>query len=420
MDKVEYVEKIKEMKVLLINKYYYIKGGAEVCFFSLKNLLEKKHYNIVPFSMKDSRNFYTEYNEYFVNNIDYNNLNLFKKIIAAIKIIYNFEAKRKISKLIKDTKPDIAHIHNFYHQLSPSILNPIKKKNIPIIFTVHDLKVICPNYQMLNSNGICEKCRGKKFYNCIRYKCVKNSRINSLVVVFEAYIHEILKSYNLVDIFITPSRFLRDKLIEYGFEKDKVRYIPNFVNVYEYVPYYGFDNYYIYFGRLSYEKGIMNLIQAAKNINKIPLLIVGSGPVLNEIRRYIEQENIKNIYLKGFKTGEELKNLISKSKFVVMPSICYENNPMSVIESMAYGKAVIGSNIGGIPELINNKELLFNYNDISSLEEKINYMINLTREDIEKIGKDNRKYIEDNCSEEIHYEKLSKIYDEVRNKSKGQ
>lgn len=419
MDKVKYAEEMKGIKILLINKYYFVKGGAEVYYFSLKKLLEKKNYEIIPFSMKHTNNFQTEYEEYFVNNVDYDNLNIFKKIIAAFKIIYNFDAKRKIIKLIKDTKPDIAHINNFHHQLSPSILKPIKK-NAPIIYTVHDLKIICPNYKMLNSNGICEKCKGKKYLNCARYKCVKNSRINSLVNVFEAYIHEMLKSYRYIDRFVTPSRFLRDKLIEYGFEKDKVEYIPNFVDVDEFVPYYEFENYYLYFGRLSYEKGVLDLIQVAKNIKNIPLVIVGSGPLSNEVKKYIEENNIKNIYLEGFKTGEELKNLIIKAKFIVIPSIWYENNPMSVIESMAYGKAVIGSNIGGIPELINNENLLFNYNDITSLEEKISYMLKLTEEEIISIGKRNRRYVEDNYTEEIHYERISKLYKEVINENKRQ
>ena len=408
-----------KMKILLVNKFYYIKGGCETYYFSLKKLLEEKNNKVIPFSMYHERNFYNEYENYFIKNIDYNQSTLLQKILGAFKIIYNLEAKRKIKKLIKDTRPDIAHLNNFNHQLSPSILSPLKKMKIPIIYTAHDLKLICPNYKMLNKNGLCEKCKGNRFYNCTINKCVKESILYSLINTFEAYIHYIFNSYKNIDIIITPSKFFKEKFVEFGYEEDKVRYIPNFINIEEYKPNYNFKNYYIYVGRLSEEKGIINLIKAAEKNKEYLLRIIGTGPIEGELKKYIEERNIQNIVFDGFKTGEELKALIRSARFLVIPSICYENNPMSVIESMALGKVVVGSNIGGIPELIKNDKLLFKHNDIDSMANIIREIFELTQEEIIKIGQQNRKFIEENYSKEVHYNKLMEIYEEVINKYEG-
>ena len=222
-----------------------------------------------------------------------------------------------------------------------------------------------------------------------------------------------------IDIIITPSKFFKEKFVEFGYEEDKVRYIPNFINIEEYKPNYNFKNYYIYVGRLSEEKGLINLIKAAEKNKEYLLRIIGTGPIEGELKKYIEERNIQNIVFDGFKTGEELKALIRSARFLVIPSICYENNPMSVIESMALGKVVVGSNIGGIPELIKNDKLLFKHNDIDSMANIIREIFELTQEEIIKIGQKNRKLIEENYSKEVHYNKLMEIYEEVINKYEG-
>ena len=273
------------MKVLMVNKFFYIKGGSETYYFSLKKLLEKNGHEVIDFSMKDERNFDSPYSRYFVNNIDYNKKqNFFTKVKLGLKIIYSTEAKKNLEKLIKDTKPDIAHLHIFQHQLTSSVIDVLKKYNIPIVYTAHDLKMICPNYRMLDREyRICERCKNDRYYNCLKNKCIKRSYLKSFIGMSEAYFNKYLKKYEKIDYIITPSEFYRKKFIEFGIEPKKIEHISNFLDNTEIKYDKNIDsNYYLYFGRLSEEKGIMTLVKVAQNTG-ITLKIVGTG---------IEEENI--------------------------------------------------------------------------------------------------------------------------------
>lgn len=399
------------MKILAVNKFYYIKGGAESYFFSLNNLCIEKGHEIVPFSMKDEKNVKSQYEKYFIDNIDYSNMDFKTKIKNTGKIIYSFEAKNKIGNLIKDTKPDIAHLHIFQHQMSPSIIHEIKKAGIPIVNTVHDLKVICPNYKMLNAKGICEKCKGHKYYNCVANACSKGSKLYSLVNMFEAYLHEFLKSYSYVDKFICPSEFYRRKFIEFGIPENKVDFIPNFVDVNEFEPCYSSEDYFIYVGRLSGEKGIKTLIKAMDKVKSSKLCIIGTGPIEKELKEQVESLNLKNVEFLGYKSGKDLENAIKNSRFTVIPSEWYENCPMSVIEAMAYGKPVIGSNLGGIPELIEDGStgIIYKAGDDKELAEKINYMLS-DAERCKNMGRAGRERAEKMYDKYVHYEKVEEVY----------
>jgi len=388
-----------------------MKGGSETYYFQLADLLSENGYEVIPFSMKGEKNLYSEYSDYFVKNIDYSRKDFKSRLSYAAKIIYSFEAKRKIGRLLNSTKPDIAHLHNFHHQLSPSIIYKIKKFGIPIVNTVHDLKIICPNYMMINSKGICEECMGGKYYKCFANRCVKNSRAGSFVNAVEAYIHSFMKSYSHIDRFICPSDFYRKKFMEHGIPENKLIYIPNFIHVEYYQPCFEHEKYILYFGRLSEEKGVKTLIRAVKNIHDSKLVIAGTGPLEAELKSMVEKEALDNVEFVGFKKGEELKKLIQKSMFVVVPSKWYENGPLSVLEAMAYGKAIIGSNIGGIPEFIKDGEtgLLFEPDNNDELSEKLNFLIN--KEDlIFEMGFNARKRAEEEYNAKLHFERLESVY----------
>ena len=406
------------MKILMVNKFYHIKGGSETYFFGLKDVLESKGNTIIPFSMKDDKNFESEYEEYFIDNIRYENLSFTDKIKNAVKIIYNTDAKNKISHIISEYKPEIAHLHLFQHQLSPSILSALKEQEIPIVYTVHDLKPVCLNYKMMNSNGICEECKGKRYYNCFKNKCVKGSRVFSFINMMEGYFHSFLKSYELIDKFITPSHFYREKLIEHGIPEEKVVHIANFLNKSKFQPSYDHDDYFIYVGRLSEEKGILTLVKAMKRVKTSKLIIVGTGPLEKDITNLIREEALNNIDLVGFKTGKELENLIRRSRFSIIPSEWYENGPMSVLESMAYGKAVIGSDIGGIPEFLkHNNGLTFKMGDYIDLSNKINFMLKEEESTI-NMGRNGRIAIEKYYDESVHYDKIYSVYTEIIQRNK--
>jgi len=329
------------MKILLANKFFYLKGGSEYVFFEQAELLKRKGHKIIFFSMKHPKNFSSKYGEYFINQVDYEKGGMKNKISASFKLLYSFEAKRKIDELIRNEKPDIAHLHNIHHQISPSILHTLKKYNIPTVLTLHDYKMVCASYLMLANGEVCEACKNGRYYNCFLKKCVKNSRVKSLLNTIEMYLHhKILHIYDLVDVFISPSRFLKDKLREMGFKREIV-YLPNFVNVDEFKPQYeAKEKSIVYFGRLSKEKGLFTLISAVKDLD-VKLKIIGEGPVRESLELGVRSEGVGSVEFLGYKAGKDLKDEIRKSMFVVVPSECYENNPRSVIEAFALGKGEV-------------------------------------------------------------------------------
>ncbi|OGS71111.1 MAG: group 1 glycosyl transferase [Flavobacteria bacterium RIFCSPLOWO2_12_FULL_35_11] len=402
------------MKILLANKYFYLKGGSEYVFFETAELLKKKGHEVVFISMQHPQNVPSEYEKYFVSNVDYEQSGLKNNIVASLKLLYSFEAKINIEELIKKEKPDIAHLHNIHHQISPSILHSIKKFNIPVVLTLHDYKMVCAFYSMLADVKICEACKNGRYYYCFLKACVKDSRVKSLLNTIEMYLHHrILRIYDMVDVFISPSRFLKLKLEEMGF-KGNIVYLPNFVNLEDYKPQYDWqENSIVYFGRLSKEKGLFTLIEAMRGL-EIKLKIIGEGPIKEDLKRRAFDAGNRNIEFLGYKTGEELKNEIRKSMFFILPSEWYENNPRSVIEAFALGKPVIGARIGGIPELVKDNEtgLTFEPGNSEDLRSKIEYLINKP-EKIVEMGKNAREFVVREFDAEKHYRRLMEIYNSV-------
>jgi len=402
------------MKILLVNKFFFKKGGAEQIFFETGDLLIRNGQQVMFFSMCHPYNFASKYERFFVSNIDYEDLSFKQYITGAINILYSFEAKKKMSFLLNEETPDIAHLHNIYHQISPSILHVLKERNIPVVMSLHDLKMVCASYSMLYSGKVCEACKGGKYYRCFLKGCVKDSRFKSLLSIIEMYLHHtILDVYDLVDVFISPSRFLKEKLEDMGVNK-KIVYIPNFVKIDQFQPQFtSKEKSIVYCGRLSREKGIDTLIDAVKGIN-IKLKIIGDGPLRKSLEAKVCRDNIRNVDFLGYKKIEELKTEIEKSMFVVLPSELYENNPLAVIEAFAMGKPVVGSRIGGIPELVKEDQtgLTFLSGDSFDLRNKIKYLIN--RPDIiEFMGRNARKFVEEEFSAERHYMELINLYKDI-------
>lgn len=408
------------MKILMVNKFFYIKGGSETYYFNLKKLLERNGHTVIDFSMNDEKNLSSKYSNYFIKNIDYNKkMNIFKKIKLGIKVIYSIEAKIKFKKLINDTKPDIIHLNIFQSQISSSIINVAVKSGIPIVYTAHDLKALCPNYKMMDNNlNICEMCKNNNYKNCISKKCVKNSTLKSFIAYLDAKYNMYNKTYFKINHIITPSLFYKNKFEEYGFDSKKISHIPNFIE-HNYIKFNDetndLDNYYLYFGRLSSEKGIMTLIDAVSQLD-LNLWIVGTGPLYDYIKNEIKDK--KNIRLLGFKSGKELYSIVKNSKCVVLPSEWYENGPYSAIESLYLKKPIIGANIGGIPELIdvNKNGYIFESGNVSSLMIAMKKIEKLSKKDLESYGENSYfKYLK-NYSEKKYYEKLIKIYNELLKK----
>lgn len=405
------------MKVLMIHKFYYIEGGAERYFFNLAQLLERQGVEVIPFAMSHPRNLATPYASHFVDYFEPDKelarLGLLNGLKAASRVIYNRQARGNIEKLIDQTRPDLAHVHGVYHHLSPSVLFSLKKKNLPVLFTLHEYKILCPAYLFLDGQGqVCELCSGKHFWHPIAKKCFRNSLPASLLVSTESYFHRFLNTYrNCVDLYLSPSKFLRDKMIQYGYPERQVEWLPYSIPIDLYTPNYSHQDYCIYVGRLSHEKGIQQLVQAMKLLPQLKLKVAGTGRLEEPLKKFVEQEGLQNIEFLGYQQGENLRQYVQNAMFVVVPSVVYDNSPLTIYEAFALGKPVVGAAIGGIPELIDPGQdgFLFQANDTTSLVETIHRMLEC-RAEFSRMGQSGRQKALALFGPEAHMKRINAIY----------
>lgn len=399
------------MDLLYINNYSYLRGGSERIFLGEMQILKQHEHSVAAFARQSPHDDDSADYKFYPPNLETATLGFSWAALKTVKeIIYSNTVKKALASMIEYVRPDIAHAHNIYGRLTTSVLDVLQEKGVPVVMTLHDLKLLCPSYLMLNHGMVCERCKGKRFYNAILTKCHKNSYAASTIYAFETWLNHFRRKYDVVRFFIAPSRFLLNKHLEYGYSDDRFVYLPNFIDNSYIKPSYKKGKYWLYFGRLSGEKGINTLLKAfLKFESKIPLIVAGDGPE----RRQLESHGIPNVRFTGFLHGNALLKAISGALCVVMPSECYENSPLSVLEAMACGKPVIGSRIGGIPELIRENETgyLFEPGDIDDLLSKMMCVFDLTDRDIQEMGRSAKRRVERDFSAAAHYRMLMEIYD---------
>lgn len=344
------------MKILMVNKFLYPRGGAESYMLKLGDCLKGLGHEVQYFGMFDEKNTVGNNAHEYTSNMDFHTSSL-KKLAYPFKIIYSSEAKKKIEKVLADFKPDIVHMNNINFQLTPSIIDAVKKRNIPLVQTVHDFQIVCPNHLLydFNNDKTCVKCINSNKLHCIKNKCVHKSLVKSIIASAEAYFYKIKGTYKKVDKFICPSSFLEVKLLEdkpdtfYG----KTVVIHNFAEKHK-LPdnaRSNFDYPYVSFaGRLSAEKGVKLLAETAKLLPDINFVVMGNGP---EEKAF---EGLNNVKLTGFLTGDELNTNIAFSEVIAVPSVCFENCPLSILEAQDYGVPAVTQNFGGMAELVRDNE----------------------------------------------------------------
>lgn len=398
------------MRILMINKFLYRNGGSETYTFELGDYLEEKGHQVQYFGMDNPKRCVGNNVNSYTSDMDFHNASPLKKLTYSLRTIYSLEARKKIRKVLEDFKPEVCHLNNFNYQLTPSIILEIRKweeqsgNRCKIIYTAHDYQLVCPNHMCNNpaTRKNCEKCLGGKFINCLKGKCIHSSTVKSSIGMMEAYFWKIKKVYKQIDTIICCSYFMKKKLDSNPIFSSRTVAIHNFIGKVEKKECVK-ENYVLYFGRYSEEKGIDTLIEVCNELPDIRFVFAGTGPLENRLTGIANIENV------GFKTGEDLKDLICKAKFSVYPSEWYENCPFSIMESLMYGTPVVGANIGGIPELIsdNKNGKLFISGDKKSLKDVIQslwndektlllFTNNCVTVDIETI--------------DSYYEKLIKIY----------
>lgn len=398
------------MKILLVNKFLYAKGGAETYVFKLGDLLVDHGHKVEYFGLENAKNTVGNSVNSYVSDMDFSRVTS-KNLKAPFRIIYSSEARKKIRTVLKSFNPDVVHLNNIQFHLTPSIILEINNyrkdtgKNIKIIYTAHDYQLVCPSHGMFDSDmNICEKCLSGNYTNCIIKKCVKKSRMKSILAAADAYFWKWSKAYSYIDRIICPSEFLKSKLDTQKKFADKTVTLRNFFDITE-IPEVKKEKYVLEFGHLSKDKGTLTLLEAAKRMPETKFVFAGFGKAEEEIKKVPNAEYV------GFKTGNELKNLIAKAACSVYPSEWYENCPFSVIESQVYGTPVIGSRIGGIPELISEGKtgLLFEAGNDNDLEQKLRFILE-TPHKLEEFT-ENCKHVSFENSE-TYYAKLMRIYGE--------
>lgn len=408
------------MKVLLVNKYHFPKGGADRAYLDMADILLRAGHEVAFFSMEDPRNIPTPWSRYFVSNASYDSsekLSMVSRVRMASRIIWNQEARKQMERLIIDFRPNIAHVHNIYHQLSPSILFPLRRARVPIVMTLHDYKLISPNYSLFVRGKIWEETSRGNYWKCVRDRCVKDSYAKSLVCTAEALIHQYIGSYKSISTFLSPSRFLIEKFREFSFPFP-IRHVYN--------PLVPFPAYrsglpsrgapFVYIGRLSSEKGLDGMLHALKKVdNSSKLHIVGEGPDRDHLKSLVSKLLLeKRVVFRGFLSGHDLERERREAKAILIPSLWYENMPYALTEALAEGSVVIASRMGGIPERVQDGKngFLFDADDVMSLVGKMRCVQTLSDESFRDIQKSARESVFD-LREEAFIRKLSECYQDL-------
>jgi len=403
----------------MINNYHFRKGGADAVYFNTAELLQQNGHEVYYFSTKSPETIPCETEKYFTTGFNFRQLSIGKKISSTTTFIYNRDAYDKLLLLLDEIKPDVVHIHLFMGGLTSSILTAIRKKNIPVVHSVHDYRLICPAYLFMDGkNKVCEKCIDKFYLRCTINRCSENNLGQSAILSMDAYFRKyVIKPVNLIDRFIFVSRFIKNKHIEFDQSyKIKGDMLYNFKpDLKSIVPTTFKGKYFLYFGRISREKGVQTLFESALKAG-ISLKIVGTGPIAEQLL----DRHSENVEFLGFKSGDELWSLVRLASFIVVPSEWYENNPLTIIEAYSFGKPVIGSRIGGIPEIIeeNKTGYLFNPGNESELEAVLKRADSLSGEEYQVMSQNARALAEKLFNPDTHYKELIRIYkDVIKNKN---
>ncbi len=404
------------MRVILAHKFFYPKGGAEKFFFEVGRVLESHGHEVAYFSTQDPSNIEGDWNGYFPEAPSYNRGGVLSKLSSITKIIYSFEAKGKFQQLVEDFKPDLVHVFSINIHISPSILDVCRKSTIPVVASYNDYKHICPNYKLYHHGRLCEECIGGKYYRAAVNKCCQNSMVFSVASMLEAYAHDWMNVQRKnIHTFLFASEFMAQKTKEF-WKGREFRYAllrnPFDATKFKFNEEYG--DYLIYFGRLIEEKGVDILIRAMAMAPNAELKIIGDGPQEKELFELTESLGLNNIEFLGPKWGDELDPLLKLTRFVVVPSTWHENFPYVINQAFAFGKAVIGSNLGGIPELVKHGERGVVYEAMKP--DVLADCINQLWDDPEKAvsyGRNAKEYVDREFNDEHFYETLMQIYEGV-------
>ncbi|OGL64784.1 hypothetical protein A2753_00050 [Candidatus Uhrbacteria bacterium RIFCSPHIGHO2_01_FULL_47_11] len=329
------------------------------------------------------------------------------------RLFWSREATTKFKQLLELSNVDIAHCHNIYHQISPSILSLLKSKKVPVVMTLHDFHLVSPAYNLYAHGGSCTHSKGSKFFNAVTHRCVKNSYAASMLCACELWLHRKIKVYeNNIDCFLAPSRFMAHTIQEWGFHPRRIEVIPNFVEPKTPQPFPAQPSV-LFAGRISSEKGIEVLFKVIALLPDVRFTIAGTGPMVNEVKQFAETH--KNLTLLGHVAPEKMGSIFDQCSLLIVPSLAPEVFPMIILEAFAHGRPVIASRTGGIPELVTPGETgeMIEAGDAEAFTKTITTLLS-NQSNLERMGNRALILVQKKYSPEMHYQQIIKIYQSVR------
>jgi glycosyltransferase involved in cell wall biosynthesis len=403
------------MRILYCNKYNYPFSGTEVYVFEAMELMRSKGHDVALFSMTDSRGQPTPYDHHFMPHTDFKKQSgWFHKVGLAGRAIYSREARRRIRAMIAEFRPDVAHVRNIYHHLSPSILWELKAQKVPVVYHLNDFKVLCASYNLVLRGEACEACKGGEFWHALKEKCYPGWSAR-MTLVAEAYVHKWLGTYRkCVDCFLAPSQFVRDKFVEHGWDPAKFEVLPHFQPVKGVAERSAENAPLLYFGRLSPEKGVADLLHAMQRLPNLRLIVAGDGPERGRLEELATELGLANVEFSGHMRGAELDRAIANSRFTVLPSHAYETLGKTILESYAEARAVVATDLGSRRELVHagTTGLLYRTGDVDQLAEAIQFLCSQPGL-AEKMGRAGRERVRQRYTPETHYEALIGLYERL-------
>ncbi|MFZ0816169.1 MAG: glycosyltransferase, partial [Candidatus Sulfotelmatobacter sp.] len=409
------------MRILFCNKYNYAFSGTETYLFGTMELMRSKGHDAALFSMTDPRGQPTPYDHHFMPHIDFKKQSgWIHKTQLAAHAIYSHEARLRIRAMIADFRPHVAHVRNIYHHLSPSILWELKAQKVPVVYHLNDFKVLCPNYNLVSRGETCEACKGGEFWHALKEKCYPGWG-ERLTLVAEAYVHKWLGTYQkCVDCFLAPSLFVRDKFVEHGWDPAKFEVLSHFQEVKDAAVRTAENAPLFYFGRLSPEKGVDDLLRAMQCLPNLRLIVAGEGPERGRLEQLAASLGLANVEFAGHLAGTDLKRAIANSRFTVLPSHAYETLGKTILESYAEARAVVATDLGSRRELVHAGKtgLLYRTGDVDQLVSAIRFL-SAQPELADKMGRAGREQVRQRNAPEEHYAALVSLYERLADRTKS-
>jgi glycosyltransferase involved in cell wall biosynthesis len=343
------------MRIAMVNTYHFLRGGDSRYALATADALRRRGHDVLPFAMRHPDSFETGLESFFPPEVDYPALMARRTPRALWSVltssIYNREARRGFANMLDAHPVDVVHLHSVMHHLTASVVLECYRRKLPVVWTLHDYKSICPTTRLLRDDAICEACRNGRFYNALRYRCKRKSLSASAVVTAELYLHRVWSVYERAALLVAPSPFLRDKVLEDGLRPRRIEVLPNFVDTSTVEPSQGDEGYVLFVGRLSGEKGLETLLAATARAGR-ELRVAGSGELEARLQHRCAAEGWTHVHFEGHCSGERLRKLYAGARMVAVPSEWYENCPLVVLEAFANAKPVVASRLGGLVDMV--------------------------------------------------------------------